>query len=211
MKFLDVRTDFAFKKVFGSKDSKPRLISFLNSLIDFDKGYKINDLTIIDPYNIPKLKGMKDTFVDVKVVLSDDSTVIIEMQVLSHEGFEKRILYNTAKNYSMQLQKGEKYHLLKPVLALTIVDFEIFPENDDIVNSFKVLNKKHLTTYSNDIALVFVELKKFNKSLEECSDIQDDWLYFLKNAEDLTVIPESLPEEVVTAYEVSNEAIMSTE
>ncbi|MDQ5920679.1 MAG: hypothetical protein QG673_735, partial [Pseudomonadota bacterium] len=28
MKFLDIRTDFAFKKVFGSEDSKVRLISF---------------------------------------------------------------------------------------------------------------------------------------------------------------------------------------
>ena len=35
MKFLDVRTDFAFKKVFGSQDSRPRLISFLNAIIDF--------------------------------------------------------------------------------------------------------------------------------------------------------------------------------
>ena len=34
MKFLDVRTDFFFKKVFGCSDSKVRLISFLNSMID---------------------------------------------------------------------------------------------------------------------------------------------------------------------------------
>jgi hypothetical protein len=33
MKFLDVKTDFAFKKVFGSTDSKDILISFLNSVI----------------------------------------------------------------------------------------------------------------------------------------------------------------------------------
>ena len=44
MKSLDVRTDFAFKEVFGSKDSKPRLISFLNSLIDFGKGTDIKQL-----------------------------------------------------------------------------------------------------------------------------------------------------------------------
>ncbi|MFT4929164.1 MAG: hypothetical protein ACI8WB_005294, partial [Phenylobacterium sp.] len=71
MKFLDIRTDFAFKKVFGSKESKPRLISFLNSILDFDDNGKIADLTIADPYNIPKLKGMKDTYVDVKAELTD--------------------------------------------------------------------------------------------------------------------------------------------
>ncbi|MCF8008012.1 MAG: Rpn family recombination-promoting nuclease/putative transposase, partial [Methylovulum sp.] len=61
MKFLDIKTDFAFKKVFGSADSKDLLISFLNATIDFENNRKIEDLTIVDPYNIPMLKGMKDT------------------------------------------------------------------------------------------------------------------------------------------------------
>jgi len=73
MKFLDVRTDFAFKKVFGSTKSKPSLISFLNSVIDFDGKCEITDLNIVDPYNIPQLKGMKDTFVDVKALLSNNT------------------------------------------------------------------------------------------------------------------------------------------
>ena len=98
MNFLDVKTDFAFKKVFGSAESKDILISFLNALIEFPHQQKITDLTIVDPYNIPMLRGMKDTYVDVKAVLSNDSKVIIEMQVLNNEGFEKRVLYNAAKN-----------------------------------------------------------------------------------------------------------------
>ena len=89
MKFLDIKTDFAFKKVFGSVDSKDLLISFLNATIDFENNRKIGDLTIVDPYNIPMLKGMRDTFVDVKAELDDGRRVIIEMQVLNHEGFEK--------------------------------------------------------------------------------------------------------------------------
>jgi hypothetical protein len=31
MRFLDVKTDFAFKKVFGSEQSRNMLISFLNA------------------------------------------------------------------------------------------------------------------------------------------------------------------------------------
>ena len=211
MKFLDVRTDFAFKKVFGSTDSKARLISFLNSIIEFDDNNQITDLEIVDPYNIPQLKGMKDTFVDVKAQLSNQSTVIIEMQVLSHSGFENRILFNAAKNYSIQLIKGERYDLLKPVIALTIVDFEMFSDNNDIVNNFKMINKKHLTDYNDDIELIFVELEKFNKQESECQSIQDNWFYFLKNAGDLTLIPKNLPQTVKSAYEVSNESGMSKE
>lgn len=78
MRFLDVRTDFAFKKVFGSEQSKHVLISFLNALIDFGEK-QVVDLTIVDPYQIPLLKGMKDSYVDVKAVLSDQTKVIVEM------------------------------------------------------------------------------------------------------------------------------------
>ena len=49
MKFLDIKTDFAFKKVFASDDSKDLLLSFLNSVIEFDKHQTITDLTIVDP------------------------------------------------------------------------------------------------------------------------------------------------------------------
>ena len=33
MNFLDVKTDYAFKKVFGCEDSKDILISFLNAVL----------------------------------------------------------------------------------------------------------------------------------------------------------------------------------
>ena len=205
MTFLDIKTDYAFKKVFGSETSKEILISFLNSIIEFNNNQKIKDLTILDPYNIPILKGMKDTFVDVKAKLEDDTKVIIEMQVLNHDGFEKRILYNTAKNYSQQLEKGENYNLLNPVIALTIVNFEMF-EFDKYKSSFKLLEKENFTTYKDDIELIFIELPKFKKSLEECENIEDKWLYFIKHSEDLTVVPKDIDKTIEDAYKIANTA-----
>jgi len=78
MKFLDVKTDYAFKKVFGSENSVPVLMSFLNAILDFKNDSIITDLTITDPYQIPLLRGMKDTFVDVKATLDNGKKVIID-------------------------------------------------------------------------------------------------------------------------------------
>ena len=64
MNFLDVRTDYAFKKIFGSIESKKILISFLNAIVYSNSKKSIKDLTITDPYNIPMIKGVKDTFVE---------------------------------------------------------------------------------------------------------------------------------------------------
>ncbi len=210
MKFLDIRTDFAFKKVFGSEDSKDILLSFLNALIDFAGGRRITDLTIVDPYNIPMLKGMKDTFVDVKAQLNDGSRVIIEMQVLSHEGFEKRILYNAAKNYSTQLNQGEAFNLLNPVIALTLTDFVLFPEQP-LINSFKLLEKERFIEYSGDIELLFVELPKFTKTELELANIQDKWLYFIKNAGRLDYVPKNMERELEKAFIMANEGNLSRE
>ena len=211
MKFLDVKTDYAFKKVFGSEESVDLLISFLNSIIYADAPYKIKDLTIVDPYNIPMLKGMKDSFVDVKAVLDNDSHVIIEMQVLNHMGFEKRVLYNAAKNYSIQLNSAESYDLLNPVIALNIVDFNMFEESTKVISNFKLLEKEEFIEYSDDIELIFIELPKFNKDETELKSISDEWIYFIKNAGSLEYIPKSLDKCVEKALKTVNEANMSKE
>lgn len=211
MKFLDVKTDFAFKKVFGSEDSKIRLISFLNAVVKFENNALIKDLTIIDPYNIPQLLGMKDTFVDVKAVLDNDSKVIIEMQVLNHAGFEKRVLYNAAKNYSTQLLEGEQYHLLNPIIALTIVDFIMFDDNDKVISNFKLLEKEQFINYSDDLEMIFIELPKFNKQIDELNGIAEQWIYFIKNAGSLEYIPDNLPSAITSAFESSNTASLTKE
>ena len=207
MKFLDVKTDYAFKKVFGSIENKDLLIRFLNSVIIFSHNAKIKDLIIEDPYNIPMLKGMKDSFVDVKATLDNDTKVIIEMQVLNHQGFtgnfsssdetafasfEKRVLYNMAKNYSIQLNSSEDFHLLNPVIALSIVDFIMFDDTPKTITNFKLLEKEEFINYSDDIELIFIELPKFNKQLQDLKTLQEKFIYFIKNSNNLTLIPKEL-------------------
>ncbi|MEZ5480446.1 MAG: PD-(D/E)XK nuclease family transposase [Thiolinea sp.] len=46
---------FRLQKAFGSEQSKHILISFLNALLDYQGGDTITDLTIIDPYQAPKI------------------------------------------------------------------------------------------------------------------------------------------------------------
>ena len=208
MRFLNMKTDYAFKKVFGSENSKDILLSFLNSTLELN--YPITDLTIEDPYNVPKLQGMKETAVDVKATLSDKSKVIIEMQILNHDGFESRILYNTAKNYANQLDKGDQYSLLNPVIALTIVNFTMF-ETDKFKSIYQLLEKENFSKYRDDIQLVFIELPKFNKNFEECETIEEKWISFIKNARDITVLPKLTDPNLKKAFEVANTASLSKE
>ena len=212
MRFLDVKTDFAFKKVFASEQSTAILIDFLNAVLEYPPELAITELTIVDPYQIPLLKGMKDSYVDVKAKLANGKKVIIEMQVLNMPGFEQRILYNAAKSYSTQLAEGEAYSLLNPVIALTLTDFELFT-TPDLTSRFKLLEKTHLIEYKDDIELIFIELPKFNLTEAELTSAKDRWLYFIKNAGSLRFIPESLAKEknIHQAFDIANRAGMSEE
>ena len=56
MPFINPKTDFAFKKIFGSAQSKAILVSFLNAIL-YEEQPVILDLEILDPYLAPKIRG----------------------------------------------------------------------------------------------------------------------------------------------------------
>lgn len=96
MSFINPKTDFAFKKIVGSEQHPDILISFLNSVLYGDDSL-IQDLDILNPYQAPRIRGVKETYLDVKACLTDGTTVIIEMQVLNIEGFESVIILKSVR------------------------------------------------------------------------------------------------------------------
>ena len=207
MTFINPKTDYAFKKIFASKDSKGILISFLNATI-YEGNPTIADLEIIDPNLPPKIAGLKDSSLDVKAQLADGTLVIIEMQVLNVESFGKRVLYNAAKTYASQLQKGQGYRMLKPVIALTITDFEMFKNSDRLISRFVYKETTTNIEYTdNNIELVFVELPKFTKKLSQVESLTDKWIYFMKYANTLTQVPQTMDvvPEIHQAFDIANQ------
>src|ERR1700733_6695887 len=123
MHFLDPTNDLAFKKIFGNEKKKYILISFLNSILRLPAQQQITEVTLLNPNQAPHLPGAKETILDVRCHDQTGAEYIVEMQVLPQEFFDKRVLYSAPKTYSQQLNSGDKYHLLKPVIFLGILNF----------------------------------------------------------------------------------------
>ena len=212
MRFLNPRTDFAFKKIFGSEESRDILLSFLNAILDLQSPHLIQEVEIIDPYLAPKIQGMKDTYVDVRVRDEQGRSYIIEMQVLNVDGFEKRVLYNACKSYAGQLDVADRYHLLTDVVAVTITNFIMFKDRADIVSNFK-LRADDGDLYGEDLQLVFAELPKFDRNETELLTVLDKWFYFLKHADDLRVVPQALESDpaIRHALAIANRAGLTPE
>jgi predicted transposase/invertase (TIGR01784 family) len=212
MNFINPKTDFGFKKIFASPQHKEVLISFLNAML-YNAEPTIQDLEIIDPYAAPAITGLKDTYLDVKAKITGDKTVIIEMQVINVEAFTKRVIYNAAKSYATQLKPREGYSKLNPLIALTITDFVLFENTEKFLTHFVFKEVEENIEYYREIELVFLELPKFNKRLEEVENLIQSWAYFIKNAPELDEIPEkfaSVP-ELQTAFNIANRSNLSLE
>ena len=183
-------------------------MSFLSGMLYKDNS-TIQDLEILNPYQAPKVLGIKATYLDIRAKLISGEMVIIEMQVLNVAGFEKRVLYNAAKAYSMQLDSGQSYSTLNPVIALTIVDFELFPGVKEVISRFILKERQMLIDYPiNDLELVFVELPKFKLTLNQLATLTDQWLYFFQNAPGLRSVPPTMRDvpEIQQAFTIAEQA-----
>ena len=207
MRFIDPKIDFAFKKIFGSSDSKDILINFLNAIL-YEAQPLIEDLEIIDSQPESPTLGTQETRLDVKATINGDRIALVEIQLINVPSFGNRVLYNAAKSYSQQLTGKDRYERLKTVISLKIADFEMFENQPEFMSRF-VFQEKEQQFESPDTAieLVFIELPKFSKELAALETTADQWIYFLKNTSTLETVPETLSAvpEIQKAFRIATE------
>jgi len=191
MKFVDIKNDIAFRKIFGNENKKEILISFLNAVLGFTGKNKIVTVTILNPFQLPDLIKYKTTVIDIKATDQNDHYYIIEMQVADKENFPKRIQLYTSKAYTLQIVKGDGYHLLKPTIFIGILNFN-FLESKTYLTKHIICNPKTREQVLKDFDYNFIELLKFEKEIVDCKNLVDKWIYFIKNAENLVVIPDGI-------------------
>jgi predicted transposase/invertase (TIGR01784 family) len=194
MQFADIKNDIAFRKIFGNENKTEILISFLNAVLKLQGSRKITWVEILNPYQMPIVLGAKSTILDVKARDKAGKEYIVEMQVTEKIGFAKRVVYYSAKSYSAQLTVGEDYAKLKPTIFIGILNFK-FLETSNYLSRHLILDAETHEHKLKDLDFNFIELPKFDKTEQELQTLVDKWVYFIKNAENLTVIPSNLDDE----------------
>ena len=207
MRFIDTKIDFAFKKIFGSSDSKDILINFLNAIL-YEAQPLIEDLEIIDSQPENPTLGTQETRLDVKATINGDRIALVEIQLINVPSFGNRVLYNAAKSYSQQLTGKDRYERLKTVISLKIADFEMFENQPEFMSRFVFQEKEQqFECPDTAIELVFIELPKFSKELAALETTADQWIYFLENTSTLEAVPETLSAvpEINKAFKIASQ------
>ncbi len=198
MKFVDIKNDIAFRKIFGNAKKSICLISFLNAVLELEGTSRVKSVTLLNPYLIPRLMDEKSSIIDVRATDQKGQRFVVEMQVANKKGFNERVQYYAARDFSMQLEKGEDYTKLRPVYFIGILDFSN-SRGVDYLSKHSTIEDETGDNILDGIKYAFIQLTKFKKKEHELVTPKDKWTYFIKHSESLKIIPDFVDDEGLMA------------
>ena len=190
---VDPRNDFAFKVVFGSQRHERVLVHLLNAIL-VPCGLRVRSVRVLNPLSEIQDLDEKKLILDVKATDETGRLYNIEMQIVAGPDFPGRFLYYWSHTYSSQLEQGDAYDLLRPVISICFVEGILFPGNDECHLRFRLLETTSHFPFTEDLDLHIFQLPQFTKSADELQSDLDLWLYELNNGSglDLASLPRQL-------------------
>ncbi|MDE6098363.1 MAG: Rpn family recombination-promoting nuclease/putative transposase [Muribaculaceae bacterium] len=176
--FIDLRTDFGFKRLFGTASRSHILIRFINAL--FEGRMVITDVTFHDKEMLPQDPAGKRTIYDVYCTTDTNQHFILEMQMADSANFPKRVLFYTAAAVVAQGQKGYDY-ALDPIYTVIFTNFNLKHMSKRLVNEVVLKERDSDIIYSEDLQIIFISLPMVKKQWRECTTELERILYLIKN------------------------------
>lgn len=200
-RYVNIFTDFGFKKLFGTEVNKDIMIDFLNVIL---KGKEtIKDL------KYKSVEFMGGSVIDRRAIFDlyceneNGEKFIVEIQKAKQRFFKDRALFYSTFPIQEQAQRGEWNFELKSVYTIAILDF-VF--DDDVDYPDKVLFEVKLTeqetkhVFYDKLTFLYLAMPNFRKNEDELSTKFDKWLYAIKNLPNLSERPIALQEKIFRKF-----------
>ena len=199
-KYINLFTDFGFKKIFGEEASKPLLLDFLNALLPEQS--KIVKLTFKNTEQLGQTEADRKAIYDIYCENEHGEKFIVELQKAKQNYFKERTIYYSTFPIREQAEKGEWNYNLKSVYCIGILDFTFDdyknePEKSEVVHTIKLKNQNGNIFY-NKLTYIYLEMPNFKNTEIDLKTRLDKWLYFIKHLEDFQTIPTIFKDEVFT-------------
>ena len=167
-KYYKPTNDVVFQLLFGRNKNKHLTDDFIKSVLKHEKeNIKLDNIKIKSEFSLEKL-NLKDKGVRLDVIAEyDNATVCIEMQNKKCSNFYQRARCYAMKVGAMQLNAGQDYLELKPLIMINILNYK--PDNpytNDFTEHIITVNKKYREHYVKmGIKFIFIfldEIKDVN-------------------------------------------------
>ncbi|MBT9317887.1 Rpn family recombination-promoting nuclease/putative transposase [Leptothoe spongobia] len=194
-KYIDLLTDFGFKRVFGTEPNKVLLIDFLNTLLP--EYHQIQDVTFKNPEFLGNSLEDRKAIFDIYCQADSGEKFIVEMQKAKQNFFKDRSVYYAIFPIQEQSRKGVWDFNLTAVYTVGVLDF-VFDDHKDDSDLLHVVELKNqrCEVFYDKLKFIYIELPKFTKTLDQLDTHFDKWLFLFKHLAQFDEPPVPLQEDV---------------
>lgn len=190
--FMNLRADYAFKKVFGTIANKKALIHFLNVLFKKD-GFVVKDVEFHNKEVLPDAKSSSDPSKRGKQIVYDvycsakgqNHHFILEMQQENTAFFEDRAFYYAIKAIALQGMAGWSYNL-NPVFSIFILGFNLPGHVVKLIHDFRIADIETHQLFSDKLRMIFLCLPEVRRKWDDCRTEEEKILFIIKNMHKMT-------------------------
>jgi predicted transposase/invertase (TIGR01784 family) len=197
-KYINPFTDYGFKKLFGEEPNKDLLLDFLNELLKEEQG-QITALTYLKTEQLGTSDIDRKAIFDLYCENEKGEKFIVELQKSKQNFFKDRTVYYSTFPIREQAKRADWNFELKAVYTIAILDF-VFDADKNEPDKFrydvKLSDIETKKVFYDKLTFIYLEMPKFNKTVDELETRFDKWLFVLRNLNRLDRVPDKLKERI---------------
>ena len=176
----DPMNDVLFKFIFGAEERKHITIGFLNAVMNREGKNVIKEIEFRNVEFVPQREDEKLSRIDIFAIIDNNERVDIEVQCVNHKNMAKRSLFYWAQVFlhNESLKTSEKYNLLKPAIAINVLNFNFLP-GENPSSMYTLQNEENTHCLTDVMKLYFLEVPKLIKQPAKDLNFLERWLGFL--------------------------------
>ena len=188
--------DWSFKYLFGTEESKPNLIGFLNLMLMPQS--PIVDLEFMNNESLPSAPDVKGCVFDIICRDENGDRYLIEMQNGRMMEIKERIIYYTCRLMDRMGRSGSEwdYSHIKRVYSICLMNFTC-ESNPKLRRDIQLRDMDEHTLFSDKLNIILLQIPCLKaESITECNWNYEFLLYLLKEMQSGMKTIEQLKQEV---------------
>ena len=186
-RYVDILSNAGFKALFGDRKNKEVVMSILNALLPEHR--QVEDIDYLPTEHQGQTEDSKESRYDFMCTDRNGVSFIVETQRYHEQNWFRRCVSYASRMYDMKNYVGGDYSA-PPVYLIGLMGVPIdHPDmslwENRYISEYTFREKVTHDLLDETIIIIFAELARFSKPLEDCSSDLDRMLYVLKNSGNL--------------------------
>ena len=177
---LNPFVDWSFKYLFGTEQSKPNLMGFLNLLLMPQS--PIVEIEYLNSESLPEEKTIKGCVFDILCKDKNGERYLIEMQNNQVGNIVERIVYYGCRLIDQMGRRGKEwnYGYIKRVYVICLMNFT-YEESPKLRRDIQLCDIENNQQFSDKLNIIMLQLPCLKaQSLEECNEYYQKLLFLLQ-------------------------------